>query len=318
MFVRRLDKGIAAAVALFFFLLLPSAGCTLQLTEQTERNPAQPSVVVTLSFFEDMVRRVAGEKMPVKALVPVGVEPEEYDPLPDDIRKINDATAFFYNGLNMERWLPRVVPRLEQQDNCFALAEHSAITTIPIPAGPFAGQPDPHAWTDINNATLYVEQIAAVLEEIDPSNGKYYREQAARYRGELQKLDIWILEKVNEIPPEQRLLITSEMCFQYYARAYGFNHDAIWPINAPEEGTPAQIIRIIQVVRDSGVPAVFVENQVDPRPMQQVSRETGVPIGGVLYSDSLSKPGEGGETFIAMMKSNTEQIVHALLREEYR
>jgi len=280
--------------------------------EENEENEENLHVVVTLSFFEDMVNQVGGDKVEINALVPVGVEPEEYEPVPLDIRAIEDADLFIYNGLNMERWLPQVISNPEERENFHALAEDDYFDTIALPDGPFKGDPDPHLWTNVNYAKRYVEQIASILSEADPDHREYYKNRMEDYGAELEQLHLWIEEKVEIIPEERRKLITSELCFQYFAEEYGFFHDAIWPINAPEEGTSAQIVRIVEVIDQKDVPVVFVENQIDPRPMEQVSSETGVPVGGVLYSDSLSEPGEGGETYLEMMRSNTTRLVDVL------
>ena len=301
---------VAALVVLLFFIYALPMGCDEEAPSSSQEDKLH--VVVTLSFFEDMVNRIGGERVEVNALVPVGVEPEDYEPSPGDIRAIEDAHRFIYNGLNMERWLSQVVTDLEERDNFHALAEKRDFDVIPLPEGPFKGDPDPHLWTNVKNAKQYVEEIATVLQEADPDNEDYYEHRLEEYREELTELHQWIATQVEKIPEDQRKLITSELCFQYFAKEYGFSHDAIWPINAPEEGTTAQIVRIVEVIEKEEVPVVFVENQVDPRAMEQVSQEAGVPVGGVLYSDSLSEPGEGGETYMEMMRSNTEQIIKML------
>ncbi len=298
-----LKLALAVLLSMSYF-----AGCVLQEKEEEKT----VSVVVTLSFFEDMVQRVGGEHVEVKALVPVGVEPEEYDPGPGDVRAIEDAEIFFYNGHNMERWLSRVIPDFKDRSGYYALAEQETIETISLPSGPFEGDPDPHTWTKVGNAKKYLERIAAVLSQEDPENKQAYMDNLEKYRRELRDLDQWIRDEVEKVPREERILITSELCFQYYAKAYGFKHDAIWSINAPEEGSPSQITRLVEVIKEKDPPAVFVENQVDHRPMKRVSRETGVPVKGVLFSDSLSEPGQGGETYLEMMESNTRQIIKAL------
>ncbi len=312
---RHLPATLSATIFLFCMTCL-TWGCGHEYLSRDEDEVI--SVVVTLSFFEDMVGRVGGEAVEVKALVPVGVEPEDYDPTPADIRAVKDADIVIYNGHNMERWLPRVISDLEGREGYYALAEDPFLETIPLPSGPFEGDPDPHLWTDVKNAVSYVERISSILAEHYPEAEELFRENAESYIKDLNNLDRWIREEVEKIPPENRILITSELCFQYFAASYGFFHDAIWPINAPEEGTPSQIIRVVELVKEKRPPAVFVENQVDHRPMEQVSRETGVPLGGVLFSDSLSKPGEGGETYIKMMESNVRRITAALAGEEGR
>src|SRR5690606_39435591 len=62
----------------------------------------------------------------------------------------------------------------------------------------------------------------------------------------------------------------------------------LWPINADAQGTPQQVRRVIDAVRENDIPAVFSESTVSPDPAQQVARETGAKYGGVLYVDSLS------------------------------
>ncbi len=310
------QKSKFVAILVFFcctFFVL-TIGCSKNDKAGTDSEILQ--VVVTLSFFEDMVSQVGGEHIQVTALIPVGVEPEDYEPVPADIRAINDATLFIYNGHNMERWLPSIISDFASRENFYALAEQEEIETIPLPEGPFAGDPDPHVWTDVKNAIIYVQKIYSILADASPENRDYFKARTQKYVRELDDLNSWIKEQVEKIPHSKRVLITSELCFQYFARAYGFFHDAIWTINAPEEGTPAQIIRIIDVLRKVTAPSVFVENQVDHRPMERVSRETGISIGGILYSDSLSQPGEGGETYIKMMRSNVKQMVEALTGKE--
>jgi len=294
-------------------LFMPACERDTATDTPEEGEPLQ--LVVTLSFFEDMVNQVGGEKVDVKALVPVGVEPEDYEPTPSDVGAIEDADYFIYNGLNMERWLPQVISDLEERENFKPLAEDERFDTIPLPDGPFEGDPDPHLWTNVNYAIKYVEQIGSVLAEADPENQDYFQERMEDYREELKELHQWIKEQVEKIPEDRRMLITSELCYQYFAEEYGFFHDAIWPINAPEEGTTSQIIRIVEIIGEKDIPVVFVENQVDPRPMEQVAQEAGVTIGAEVYSDSLSEPGEGGETYLEMMRSNTSRIVEALQEE---
>lgn len=302
----RVTAGILGALVILF-----ASSCG-----PAEPEPGRISVVVTLSFLEDMVRQVGGEHVDVTALVPIGMEPENYEPTPRDVRAISEADVFIYNGYNIERWLPRLVDHLKGVAHIAALAEHPHIETIPLPDGPYAGEPDPHVWTDVENAQIFAGQIAAILGEASPGDSDHFSRRAAEYSEELQQLDEWIRLRVEEIPPEQRILVTSELCFQYYAAAYGFEHHAIWAINAPDEGTPSQIAAVVDLVRSRRVAAVFVENQVDARPMERVSRETGIPIGGVLYSDSLSFPGEGGETYVDMIRTNTSRIAGALSGEE--
>ena len=302
-------------VLILLFSLSFIGACEIE-TDQPIDEMDKLQVVVSLTIFEDMVEQVGGDKVVVEALVPVGVEPEDYEPTPSDVRALEDADCFIYNGLELERCLPQMVPDMEQKDNFHALAEdEEKFDTIPLPAGAFVGEPDPHLWTNVRYGKQYAQSMASILGKVDPDSKAYYQKRLLDYREELEELHSWIKQQVKNIPAKRRQLITSELCFQYFAAEYGFFHDAIWPINAPAEGTSSQIVRIVDVIEEREIPVVFLENQVDPRPMERVSREAGVPKVGELYSDSLSEPGEGGETYTEMMRSNTSLIVSALQEE---
>lgn len=106
--------------------------------------------------------------------------------------------------------------------------------------------------------------------------------------------------------------MVSENAYKYYGEAYGFQPEGIWELNSHEEGTPQQISRVVELVMENSVPALFVETTVDQRYMETVSRETGFAIAGKVYTDALGPVGSGAETYIQMMEYNTRLFVEGL------
>ena len=114
------------------------------------------------------------------------------------------------------------------------------------------------------------------------------------------------------IPEERRWLATSEGAFSYLARDFGLNELFIWPINADQQGSPQQVRRVIDAMREHAVPAIFSESTIPPDAAKQVARETGARYGGVLWVDSLSEPDGPVPTYLDMLQVTASTIAEAL------
>ncbi|MFD1018299.1 metal ABC transporter substrate-binding protein [Thalassobacillus hwangdonensis] len=274
-------------------------------------------VVTTYSIVYDIVKNVGGDHVEIHSLAPIGSNPHEYDPLPEDVKKTTDADAVFYNGLNLEAgnaWFDKLMETAGKDGKdapVFLMSE--GVEAMYLTTEGNEGEEDPHAWLDIRNGIKYAENARDGLIKVDPENKEVYEKNSESYISELQKLHDDAVAQYNEIPEEKRVLVTSEGAFKYFSEAYGFQAEYIWEINQENQGTPDQITRIVDIINDKGLKGLFVETSIDPRSMEAVSDETGVPIRGTVFTDSLAKPGENGDTYISMMKSNIETIKEGLM-----
>jgi len=263
-------------------------------------------IVTSISILANMAENVVGDKGHIVYIVPRSDNPEDHEMLPSELQKIINADVFFMNGWGLESSMERV---LDSVTNTPIISLTEGITPIPL-VGDDA--PDPHAWLDASLAIIYIENIRDTLITLDPDNEEIYRKNAEAYIEQLKILDDWIREQVNLIPEENRIIVVSENAFKYYGAAYGFQTEGIWELNAHEEGTPQQISRIVNIIRENNLPAVFVETTVNRRYMQIITNETGVPIAGEIYTDALGHIGSNADTYIGLMKHNTEIFVKGL------
>jgi manganese/iron transport system substrate-binding protein len=288
---------LAAAIAMAVVVPLPASA------------QDRLKVVTTFTVIADMARNVAGDAADVESITKPGAEIHNYQPTPRDIVKAQGADLVLWNGLNLEAWFEKFFANLRDVPSAVV---SDGVTPIGIGEGPYKDKPNPHAWMSIDNALIYVENIRKAMSEADPANAAAYAENAERYSAELKALAEPIRAQIATIPEDQRWLATSEGAFSYLARDLGLNELYIWPINADQQGSPQQVRRVIDRIREHNVPVIFSESTVSPDPAQQVARETGIGYGGVLYVDSLSDANGPVPTYADLLKVTTKTIVDGL------
>ncbi|HSO58223.1 MAG TPA: zinc ABC transporter substrate-binding protein [Paenisporosarcina sp.] len=300
-------------------LLLIIAACGKE-DENAEKDPNEKiQVIATYSIVYDIVKNVGGDRVEIHTLAPVGSNPHEYDPLPKDVQLTTDADAVFYNGLNLEAgnsWFEKLLltaNKGEKDSPVFLMSE--GVEPKYLTTKGKESEVDPHAWLDIRNGIKYAENARDGLIKVDPEHADVYEKNAQAYIEKLETLHQESVTRYNEIPKEQRLLITSEGAFKYFSEAYDFEAAYIWEINSENQGSPEQVKSIVDFIRTKKDPVLFVETSIDPRSMETVSAETKVPIYGKVFTDSIGKSGEDGDTYIKMMEWNIDTIFNGLTKK---
>ena len=273
-------------------------------------------VVATNSIIADITKNIAGDKIDLHSIVPVGQDPHEYEPLPDDVKKTSQADLIFYNGINLETggnaWFTKLVQNAKKEENKDYYAVSDGVEVIYLEGQNEKGKEDPHAWLNLENGMIYAKNIAKQLSAKDPKNKDFYEANLKTYLEKLDSLDKEAKQKFNNIPKEKKMIVTSEGCFKYFSKAYNVSSAYIWEINTEEEGTPDQIKTLVEKLRKTKVPSLFVESSVDERPMQTVSKDTNIPIFEKIFTDSVAEPGQNGDSYYNMMKWNLDKIAEGL------
>ncbi|MCA8879274.1 MAG: metal ABC transporter substrate-binding protein [Rhodobacteraceae bacterium] len=265
--------------------------------------------VTTFTVLADMAQNVAGDSAEVVSITKPGAEIHNYSPTPRDILRAQDADLILWNGLNLERWFAQFLDTIGDVPSA-TLSD--GIDPIPIRDGAYEGKANPHAWMGLQNAQVYVDNIAHALATHDPDNAAAYMANAEAYKARIRETIEPLQAEVATIPEGKRWLVTCEGAFSYLAQDFGLKELYLWPINADQTGTPQQVRAVIDGVRAHDVPAVFCESTVSSKPAQQVARETGARFGGILYVDSLSDPGGPVPTYLDLLRVTSETVVKGL------
>lgn len=299
---------------IFFLLLLTfTAGCG-------RRSPPEVSgklrIATTVGMIGDAVGQVGGRHVKVTSLMGPGVDPHLYKPSAGDIATLEDADVVFYGGLHLEGQMVAVFESLAARKKVVAVSRDIDRSQLRAVAG--ANDTfDPHIWFDVMLWTDTVRTISTILAEVDPKNAAEYEEAADVYIAQLELLDSWVEEQMNTIPIEQRVLITSHDAFGYFGAAYGLEVLALQGISTSSEYSLQDIERIINIVVEKKIPAIFVESSVSQKSIEAVkegvqARGHEVMIGGQLYSDAMGDPATAAGTYVGMVEANVSTISHAL------
>lgn len=293
----RIVRSIIVCIAL---VVLPSAVAVAQ---------DKFKAVTTFTVIADMAQRVAGDAAIVESVTRPGAEIHNYQPTPRDLVRAQDADLILWNGLNLELWFERFFQNLRDVPS---VVVSDGIEPMGIVEGPYTGKPNPHGWMSPSAAEIYVDNIAAAFAKYDPDNAATYLANAEAYKAEIEATLAPLRESIAAVPDDKRWLATSEGAFSYLARDLGLRELFLWPINADQQGTPQQVRKVIDAVREHGVPAIFSESTISPDPAQQVARETGIKYGGVLYVDSLTDADGPVPTYLDLLRVTTETIAKGL------
>jgi zinc/manganese transport system substrate-binding protein len=264
-------------------------------------------VLATFSILGDLVKNVGSDRVEVSALVGPDSDAHVYAPSPADARKVADAKVVITNGLGFEGWMNRLVRA--SGSKAPVIVASNGITVRKAGAG---GEADPHAWQSAANAKVYVANIRDALIAVDPSVRDSYQANAAAYLAKLDALDAEIKAGVAAIPADRRRVISSHDAFGYFQETYGIEFIAPQGVSTEAEPSARDVARIITQIRRLKIPAVFLENVSDPRLMQRIAQETGVRIGGKLYSDALTSEKGDAPSYLDLMRHNVKQLVTAL------
>lgn len=277
----------------------------------------KPIVVATIPMIADLVREVAGNDVDVRTLLNEGVDPHTYSPNGADIQLLQKADLVFINGLKLEA-MESDIKKREQKDpgSVVAVAETVPTDRLRTPAD-YAGHPDPHIWMDVRLWTKTVPAIVAGLKSIAPTAGVRFDQRAQLLTQRLERLDNYVADVVNSIPPEKRYVVTAHDAFGYFAVAYGVEVSSVQGVSTESQAGVDDVQRIVDLIVSREIPSVFFETSVSERNVAAVlegakARGANVARGGNLYSDSAGPAGTWEGTYFGMIEHNVNTLARGL------
>ncbi len=271
-----------------------------------------PLVVAGNTIIADIAKQLAGDKANIVSLVPIGMDPHNFDPSPADIRLTSEADLILVNGMNLENWMVNLIRKT---------GSPAKIDTVtkgiqPIFTGRFSVQVDPHAWLDPVLGKTYARNIANSLSDLLPNHEETIQFNLMVFLDLLEEVHQYSQKKLQKIPKNKRLLITSHDAFRYFGERYDIPVKSVLASSPDAELTVKDMIELTEMIKTSDVRAIFPESTINPKLVNQIARDNKLIVGGKLYTDSLSDPEKGAGNYIQMLYHNVNTIVAAFSGEK--
>jgi zinc/manganese transport system substrate-binding protein len=314
--------GLWDKFAIRFFALMAVVLVTVgfsRLVAAADEGFGKIQVIATISIIGDWVHVVGADDVDLKTLVGPNGDPHEYEPIPADSISVAQAGLIFENGLGLETWLDKLYESAQSKATRVVITDGIDVRHLSQNESKLAGgkddDGDPHAWQNVKNAIVMVSNIRDALVRADAAHAADYKARAAAYIEQLNELDAWTADQIKSIPAAHRKLVTSHDAFGYFGQRYGVevSRGALESFTTEASDPSArQIAEVVEQIKASGVPVIFLENIQNPKLMNEIAQEANVRIGPPLYSDALGPPGSEGDTYLKMVRYNVRTLVAAL------
>lgn len=268
------------------------------------------AVAATTTQIQDFVANIGGNRIALTGILKPNVDPHDYEPTIDDANAIAQAQVVFVHGIGLDSWIGKTIKEANANAPVITTTDNATI----LKGDEAEPEGDPHCWFDPTIARTMVMNIANGLAKVDAAGASVYQQNAAAYAAQLARMDAQVQGIYNQVPRDQRKLVTNHDAFQYLANHFGLTIvGAVIPsLSDTAEPSAKEISDLIDTIKKERVKAIFAEASANPKVAQQVAQETNIKIVDTLYGDTWGPPGSDGDTYLKMMVADATTITSAL------
>jgi len=250
-----------------------------------EGNGEGLSVMATTPVLAALVQGVTGDVASVASVIPAGTDPHAYQASARERSRMLQADLLVVNGADLEEGLLDVIDETAK-DGVPVLVAMDAVEARRYPGGEL----DPHFWHDPEQAGAVVVAIGDRMADLDPVNAGGYREAAASFSVDLDRLTGEISAMFAALRPQRRLLVTNHDAYRYFTARFGFEVlGTILPGRSTDAvPSPAHLAGLAASMRERKVCAVFAEEEESTSLAEALAREVGPDVAVVtLFAGTL-------------------------------
>ncbi len=220
----------------------------------------------------------------------------DYQLTPGNLKTIEAADAFVFNGADLETYLDQVT---SGQPDLQMINASTGIETL---------DDNPHLWVSIALMILQVENIAQGMAKSDPDHQADYLANAKVYVDKLTTLQTDLHSQIDSLA--ERDIVTFHEAFPYFAQEFKLNIVAVVEREPDSRPSAAELAATIDQIRQLDVKAVFVEPQYAADTAATIAKETGVKV--YTLDPASSGPLNDPDAYLNIMRQNGQTLALAL------
>jgi len=288
--------------------------CSNRESKDNVQNDDTIKVVTSFYGMKALTEEIGGDKVSIENVIPEGSEPHDFDIKAKDMKAIEEADIFIYNGAGMEEWIEDVKAAISGKDLIVVEASKGVdLINADEEAEESEGHEghnhlgkDPHTWLGLNEAKIQGENVKNALVEKDARNHEYYEENFKKFN---EKIDSIIEEynpKFKEL--DNKNFVTGHATFGYLCRDFGLIQKSIEGIFADGEPSPKELQNLMEYCKENNIKTIFVEELISTQLSDTLAKEVGAETKQIYTLHS----NEDGKSFSDVLKYNVETIYSAL------
>lgn len=294
------------------------AGCSTKKQNEEIKDSNKKTVYTSFYPIYDFTKKIAGDKLNVINIVPVGSEPHDYELTVNDRKKLEKSDAIIYNGAGMEEWVDDLKDAMKKSNALFVDTSEG----IKVEKGHGEDEHDksdkhshehefdPHIWLSPVNAKKQLENIKNAIVKMDSENKDYYESNYKKYSEEFDKLDKEYKEELK--PFKDKSIVVSHEAFGYICKAYGIKQLGIEGLSPESEPSPSKMSEIVDFVKKNNIKVIFFEELVSPKVAEAIAKEASVKVEMLNPLEGLSDEDiKAGKDYISVMRDNLKSIVNS-------
>ena len=275
---------------------------------ETDTN-ADGKLRVLTSFYPmyDFACKIGGDCIDVTNMVPSGTEPHDWEPSTNDLKNLEKADVFIYNGADMEPWADDL---LVSRSDTLRVVEASENVELRTTDGEHEHAHE-HEGADPENAKIEMEAIRDALCAADPENSTVFQSNYEKYAAELDALNKEYSDTLSPLP--NRTIVVAHEAFGYLCDAYGLTQVGIEGLSPDSEPDPGRMAEVIDFVREHSISTIFFEELVSPKVAEAIASETGAQAKMLSPLEGLSdEQAAAGADYFSVMHDNLAALMEAL------